>query len=1043
MMLSASRPNRRERKPRAHAISAPPSAASVAPGPTRTLAPALAFLAVVATALPGIGCAPPPTPRSDGGRDGGPGDASGSDGALTGGLQINEICPDDDGFQIDELGQVDDWIELRNGGPSAIDLAGFALGDGGRGHRLPARRLGPGETALFWADGSPEQGPAHLDFKLAARGGRVELRDLAGALTDAVDYPALDTNVALARFPDGAATLSACRYATPGRPNGARCAPPPPAELPVEVRFAEFSWPPGFGQPAGPLVITEVSLRPSGFVEVANLGNAPVALGDFALRLSRMEADSAWPGPRDGVEVPWPHAGSMIPGERLMIPIDATTLSNVFGAATPTPALEGAFSVFTRAGAVVNRLDFIALPEGAALALASDDAGAPLAYRLCAATTPGAANSRCNPLPARAVGDRVRQLLTPADVAALGEGGTELDSVATKVVVDLLAGDTVHFLAARQWSLHYTFVRERIYRQPHLDRCDPLQASQFEAAWREFSDREYYQTTGRRFLLGTLVRYGGSGVQTLEFDRSDEITAEQMRRAFFAVAARTPRPSAWAVRAQGRQVAALKAIEGTLPVLEPNAPFRGLTFQPITPGIGFGMLRFVPAAELGRARLGQDVIVVTDDVPNDVPLVGGLVTEAFQTPLSHVGVLTRNRGTPNMALLAGRQDSRLAPLFEKLVRLQVDGGGFTAREATAAEAQTFWDSRRPRGPKVVPRLDTSVRGWQDLRSHGLASLPSVGAKAAQLAELMRVQSTEADCPGPVPVPPAVFAVPLVHYLEHFERSGARRLLDSGRARPDFASDVQVRVAVLAQVRQAILDHPVDPALLGQIEGAARAAFGQTRFRLRSSSNTEDLPDFSGAGLYTSVSAALDDPERPLAGGLREVWASLWGDRAYDERELGNVDQSQVAMGVLVHQAYNGVERANGVAVSRDIVNPIYASSHYLNAQAGEASVTNPAPGVVSESMTFEWWKTPPATYLSRSSLSMTPVLQPAEIARISCLMRAVHTHFAPRIDPTGANRWFAMESEWKLIGAARTLVIKQARPYSFGPVEIPADCREL
>ena len=198
----------------------------------------------------------------------------------------------------------------------------------------------------------------------------------------------------------------------------------------------------------------------------------------------------------------------------------------------------------------------------------------------------------------------MRQLLTPDDVQALGEGGTGLDSLAAKVVVDMQAGDAVHFLSARQWSLHYTFIRERIYGEPQLDRCDPAQAAAFEAGWREFSDREYFQTEGRRFLLATLVRYGGSGVQTLEFDRADVITAEQMRRAFFAVAARTPRPSAWAVRAQGRQVAALKAIEGTVPLLEPNAPFRGLTFQPITPGVGFGVLRFVPAAELAQARLG-------------------------------------------------------------------------------------------------------------------------------------------------------------------------------------------------------------------------------------------------------------------------------------------------------------------------------------------------------------------------------------------------------------------------------------------------------
>src|SRR6476659_5217439 len=114
-----------------------------------------------------------------------------------------------------------------------------------------------------------------------------------------------------------------------------------------------------------------------------------------------------------------------------------------------------------------------------------------------------------------------------------------------------------------------------------------------------------------------------------------------MRRAFFAVTAQVDDPASWAVRPQAAdQVEAVRAVEGTLPILDPNAPFRGLTYQPLTPGVGYGVLRFVPAAELASAELGPDVIVVTDDVPNDIPLVGGVITEAFQTPLSHASILS-------------------------------------------------------------------------------------------------------------------------------------------------------------------------------------------------------------------------------------------------------------------------------------------------------------------------------------------------------------------------------------------------------------------
>ncbi len=980
----------------------------------------------------------PPTSTVDAAPDVATGDG-GPDAFTTVALQINELCADDDGFQVDEEGQADDWIEVRNSGTTAVDLAGFTLGEGKKTHRLPAHVLAPGATLLFWADGSPEQGVRHLGFKLPAGGSRVELRDPRGALVDDVTYPALATNEAFARSPDGATAWVRCRYATPGLPNGPRCGPAAPVDLPVETVFAPFAWPDQFPALSGPLVISEAVLNPARFVELVNPSSSAVVLADFELRLAALAPSMT--APAAGVVLEFPGGPSTLaPGARVVVPVTSVQLA----AAALGPEGEGVLVLSRKSPAtVLQRLEFMRVPAEAALALApvADDKAA---YRLCTNQTPGADNGTCAPVPAREVGDRVNRLLSPDDFRALSEGGTEIDSQAAKFVVDMAAGDLVHFLSSRTWPLHYTFIRERIYTQPHLDRCAPADAAVFDAGWREFSDREYFRSDGRRFLLGTLVRHAGAGLSTVEFDKSDEITAAQMRQAFFAVTARLARPRDWVVRVQSpRQAAALKAIEGTLPVVDTNAPFRGVSLQAVTPGVGYGVLQFLPAAELAHARLGIDAIVVTDDVPNDVPLIGGLITEAFQTPLSHVGVLTRNRGTPDLALRDARQDPRVGPLLGKLVRFEVSGGGFTLREVPLDEAQAFWKAHAPGGEALVPRLDTTVRGVVDLRQRGLIDLPAIGAKAAQLAELMHVYSTDPACSGPVPTPTAAFALPVVHGLEHFAASGARQLFEAARAAPAFATDPAVRAEALARVRAAILAHPVDAAVLSAVEATARAAFGTARFRLRSSSNTEDLPSFSGAGLYTSLSAAVDDPERTIADGLRTVWASLWGDRAFDERRLANVDESQVAMAVLIHQAYDGVERANGVAVSRDIRDPIEASTRYINAQAGEASVTNPAPGVTSEELTFAWWKNPAVTYFSRSSLSAQPILRADEIARLGCLMRVVHDHFQARLDPQQSNPWFTMESEWKLVGPARTLVLKQARPYSFGPVQIPKDCREI
>src|SRR5690606_12304158 len=116
-------------------------------------------------------------------------------------------------------------------------------------------------------------------------------------------------------------------------------------------------------------------------------------------------------------------------------------------------------------------------------------------------------------------------------------------------------------------------------------------------------------------------------------------------------------------------------------------------------------------------------------------------------------------------------------------------------------------------------------------------------------------------------------------------------------------------------------------------------WGNDRTRLRSSSNTEDLPNFTGAGLYTSVAVHLDEPGE-IEAGIREVWASLWNSRAYDERRFAGIDPTNIAMAVLVHPAYRS-EEANGVAVTRNVLDLSRGDVYYFNVQVGEAAVTNP------------------------------------------------------------------------------------------------------
>jgi hypothetical protein len=293
------------------------------------------------------------------------------------------------------------------------------------------------------------------------------------------------------------------------------------------------------------------------------------------------------------------------------------------------------------------------------------------------------------------------------------------------------------------------------------------------------------------------------------------------------------------------------------------------------------------------------------------------------------------------------------------------------------------------------------------------------------------------------VPPYAFAVPFAHYVDHFRASGAEELLEELEADPQFRADPAAHADGLARVRKLVLDHPVDPELLAEMVRRVTEQLGAKKLRLRSSSNTEDLPTFNGAGLHTSTSADVAGEVLTLDDGLRTVWASLWNTRAYDEREFGHVEQSQAAMAVLVHEAWK--EEAQGVGISRNALHATRDSQYYINAQVGEASVTNPAPGVTSDELVYTPPPRPPAVdYQARSSLSRgRDVLTFPEIESLGCALDSIHRHFRPLIDPQAENSLFAMQIEWKLVGADRALLVKQARPYNFGALEAPQDCRNF
>jgi hypothetical protein len=956
-------------------------------------------------------------------------------------IVINEVSSNNDGNAVDEFANADDWLELANIGPEPARLKGLMLHVDSSLADLPDAAIEPGGRLLLWADDDPRQGTRHLPLRLSASGSLLSLQK-CGVVLDQVKIPTLDTNQSFARFPDGSGPLSVCRYASPSRSNGASCEPPAPPPLKDDYQFTPFEMPSHHpAMPTSPLIIDEIALPPNGFIELRNAGSAVLDITSYRLNVAPLKPGQPWPLAYDGVAISTANLPPLGPGERAVVPVSPSDLAVL----EQDPNFEGVVTLFSNDGAVADRVDFAHWPTAAALARTSAYPGR---FVFCSPASPGSDNDGCQILRRRDVGAYDRHLRTLGDFDALAAGGGELGMASVKFIFDMAAGNQLYLVGWRDWSLHYEFVREVIEGQPTLNRCNPVENGLFNRGWYDFSVTEYFQQTGRRFLLGTFVHHAAADLYAVEFALGDEILPADMRRAFFEATAHVLNPERYALRPQDdEQTNRALTIEGTLPIVGTNAPFANTKLQPLTAGVGYGTLTFVPANQLTTADLGEDVIVVTDDVPNDIPLVGGLVTEAFQTPLSHVNVLCQNRGTPNLALPNAHQRDDWKPLLNQLVRFEVIADGYLLNPASPEEAQAFWSQHSQKSEQAKPLLDVNRTDFVNLSQAKLADLPAIGAKAAQLAELAAIASQyRPNCPTALPfsVPHPAFALPMHYFSAHAQRSGVDAMLTALLNDTSAMSDRAVRHQRLAAIRDRIVKTSVDPEFLDQFTTWLREQFGSKRVRFRSSSNAEDVPGFNGAGLYSSVSAAVGDPKYPVEGALREVWASLYSDRGFDERQLANIDQTQVAMAVLIHPAFPE-ERANAVVISRNVDDITRSDQYSFNVQLGEASVTNPAPGVTSDQFTYQWPpRTPALTFRSVSNFNDgKAILSDQEVVSAACAMRAIVNHFRPLLDPDQRNEYFTMDMELKILGDQRELLIKQARPFSFGAWQDPGDCRSL
>jgi rifampicin phosphotransferase len=431
--------------------------------------------------------------------------------------------------------------------------------------------------------------------------------------------------------------------------------------------------------------------------------------------------------------------------------------------------------------------------------------------------------------------------------------------------------------------------------------------------------KDIYVNDKRRFIVGTVAWQTPVKSWTFEFWEGDTIPANLIKTAYDTINKSFHEPVAFKPNStrQDETTAALPEIKRILPAdINKNQEYIAMNTAR-----GVGRIHVIDKLD-DTVEIGYNEILVLKEVPIQLPPVAGIIVSEPSTPLSHINLLARGWGVPNAYIKNAHE------LFKDLdtywVEFETKLDRYTIRRADKKTMDAWQREEETRGKVTkAPPSNLNVTRLALLREQRAKDSIVYGSKSANLGEIVNAKL-------PNIVVPNGFGIPFAHYQKFMETNGFEDKIIELMENNDFVHNPSVRRKKLEEFRAEIQNGKVDERLRAEIVEKWQKDLGGRGVFVRSSSNGEDLPDFSGAGLYSTVPNVKD--VHKLIEAVKTVWASIWNFEAYEARERAFVDHTRTFMGVLVQEGINS--ESSGVMITRDPFNPDDRSSIYISAKRG-------------------------------------------------------------------------------------------------------------
>src|SRR5262249_35692083 len=201
--------------------------------------------------------------------------------------------------------------------------------------------------------------------------------------------------------------------------------------------------------------------------------------------------------------------------------------------------------------------------------------------------------------------------------------------------------------------------------------------------------------------------------------------------------------------------------------------------------------------------IGFNEILVLDEVPVQLPPVAGIITTKPSTPLSHINLLAKGWGIPNVYIKNAQE------LFKQYngwwVEFDARHDNYSIKRADKNALDEYQNRLKERLDVMKPRSDLSVMKLASLSEQRASSVIAYGAKSANLGEMIHAKLAG------ISVPPG-FTIPFFYYDQFLKENKLDDAIYTMLNDQKFVHDPSYRRSYLTRIRNQIQEAKMNPEL---------------------------------------------------------------------------------------------------------------------------------------------------------------------------------------------------------------------------------------